>query len=111
MHLLSDSKSFLDIISRSTRTCEKGIMLDIHAARQGYLTQEISSVWFARSADNLADGLAKAKIQAELLKLLKVGKHNVKFGQWIFRSKRNGADRSANAHTEHRDQLQLILTG
>ncbi len=65
--------------------------------------QEISNVWFARSAGNLADELTTAKMQANPLKLLKVGKHNVKCGQWIFRSKCNGADRSANAHTEHRD--------
>ena len=103
MHLSSDSKSLFDIISKGSRTSEKRIMFDIHAARQGCLTQEIPNVVSVRSADNLTDGLTKAKMQAELLKLLEAGKHTVKCEQWILRSKCNDADRRANAHKEHRD--------
>ena len=33
VHLLTDSKSLFDVISKGTRTKEKRIMLDIHAAR------------------------------------------------------------------------------
>ena len=33
MHLLTDSKSLFDIISKGSRTSEKRIMLDVHAAR------------------------------------------------------------------------------
>ena len=36
MHLLNDSKSLLDIASKGTRSSEKRIMLDVHAARDAY---------------------------------------------------------------------------
>ncbi len=36
VHLLTDSKSLFDIISKGSRTSEERIMLDIHATRQSY---------------------------------------------------------------------------
>ncbi len=44
MHLLTDSKSLFDIISKGSRTNEKRIMLDTHAARHAYQNQEISNI-------------------------------------------------------------------
>ncbi len=85
MHLLTDSKSLFDIISKGTRTSEKRIMLDVHAAREGYKTREISNIGFVRSSENLADGLTKAKMQKALFKLLKSGRHSVECEQWILR--------------------------
>ena len=52
MHLLTDSKSLFDIISKGTRTSEKIIMLDICAAREGYKSREISNIGFVRSSAN-----------------------------------------------------------
>ena len=85
MHLMTDSKSLFDIISKGSRTSEKRIMLDIHAARQAYQAQEISNIGFVRSCDNLADGLTKANMQKSLLNLLKTGHHEVICEQWIIR--------------------------
>ena len=85
MHLLTDSKSLFDMISKGSRSSEKRIMLDIHAARQAYQAKEISNIGFVRSSDNLADGLTKQKMQAELFKLLQHAKHTVKCEQWIIR--------------------------
>ena len=85
MHLMTDSKSLFDIISKGSRTSEKRIMLDIHSARQAYQAQEISNIGFVRSCDNLADGLTKGKKQKALLNLLLTGAHEVKCEQWILR--------------------------
>ena len=35
LHLLTDSKSLFDIISKGSRKNEKRLMLDVHAAREG----------------------------------------------------------------------------
>ena len=64
MQLMADSKSLFDIISKGSRTSEKRITLNIHAARQAYQAQEISSIGFVRSEDNIADGLTKSKKKA-----------------------------------------------
>ena len=55
VHLLTDSKSHFDIISKGSRTSEKCIMLDVHAAREGYKAKEISNIGFVLSSQNLAD--------------------------------------------------------
>ena len=85
MHLLTDSKSLFDIISKGSRSSEKRIMLDIRAAREAYQAREISNIGFVRSSDNLGDCLTKKNMQKALLQLLKNAKHEVKFEQWIIR--------------------------
>lgn len=55
MHLLTDSKSVFDIISKGSGTSEKRVMLDVHAAPQTYCNQEISNIGFAKSTANIAD--------------------------------------------------------
>ena len=80
------SKLFFDIISRGSRTREKRIMLDIHAARQSYRNRQISKIGFVRSNDNLAHELTKQNMQPALLNLLLTGKHFVKWEQWILRA-------------------------
>lgn len=85
LQLLTDSKSLFDIISKGSRTSEKRIMLDIHAARQAYKSREISIIGSVRSSDNMADVLTKGKIQKALLELIWTGKHSVNVEQWILR--------------------------
>ena len=85
MHLMTDSKSLFDIISKGSRTSEKRVMLDIHSARQAYQAREISNIGFVRSCDNLADGMTKPKMQKALFQLLETGFHEVKCEQWIIR--------------------------
>ena len=62
-------------------------MLDIHAARHAYQSKEIFNIGCVKSADNIADGLTRAKKQAQLLSTLQEGKHDVKYEQWIIREK------------------------
>ena len=89
MHLLTDSKSLFDIISKGSRTNEKRIMVDIYSARQSYQAREISNIGFVRSENNIADGLTKPKMQSALLNLLHTGRHQVKCEQWIIRPQRH----------------------
>ena len=85
MHLLNDSKSLFEIIGKGSRTSETRIMLDVHAARQAYCNQEISNTGFVKSSANIADGLTKAKMPNNLLKLLQTGLRDVDYEQWILR--------------------------
>ena len=85
LHILTDSRSVFDIISKGSLTSEKRIIVDIHAAREAYKAQEISNIGFARSSHKLADGLAKPKVQAALYQLLTTSYHKPKVKQWIIR--------------------------
>ena len=89
MHLMTDSKSLFDIISKGSRTCEKLIMLDIHSARQAYRAFEISNIGFVSSSNNIADGLTKPKLQKELFNLLQSASHTPVCEQWILRNNVN----------------------
>ena len=85
VHLLTDSKSLFNIISKGSRTSEKRIMLDVHATREGYKSKETSNIGFVRSSENPADGLTKQKMQKSLFNVLKTGKHSINCEQWILR--------------------------
>ena len=85
MHLLTDSKSLFDIISKGSRTSEKRIMHEIHANRQAYQAHEISKIRFVRKADDIVDGLTKSKKQSVLLQVLVTRRHTINCEQWIFR--------------------------
>lgn len=79
LHLLTDSKSMIDILTQSTRTSEKRLMLKIRTARQDYQSKSISYTGFVRSDHNLADGLTKSLTQSALNDLLNRGATLVKF--------------------------------
>ena len=85
VHMLTDSRSLFNIISKGNRTNEKRIMLDIYAARKAYKALEISNIGFVRSSHSLANGLTKPKVQAALYELLKTAHHEPKVEKWIIR--------------------------
>lgn len=58
-HLLTDSKTFFDVIYKGSRTSEKRKMLDISAAREEFRDEFTSNIGFVRNSKNLADGLKK----------------------------------------------------
>ena len=66
MHLLTDSNSLFDIISKGIRRSEKRVMLDIYAAREGHKYREISNLGFVLWIAKLADGLNKEQKQRGL---------------------------------------------
>ena len=97
LHLLTDSKSLFDIISKGSRTNEKRVMLDIHAAREGYKAHDISNIGFVRSEQKTADGLTKCMKQESFRELARTGKLRTKVEQWIIR-------RPVDAHETRTDQ-------
>ena len=81
MHLLTDSKSLLDFISKGSKTSEKRITLDIHAASQVYKLHEISNIEFVRTDKFLADVLTKSNMKAMIYELFLKGRYAVKAEQ------------------------------
>ena len=71
LHLFTDSKSLFDIMSKGSHTREGRVMLDIHAAREKYISQYTSNIGFVSLNNNIAEGLTKHKIQAALLELMR----------------------------------------
>ena len=62
MHLLTDLKSLLDIIRKGSRTIEKQIMHDVHAAGQAHCNLEVSNIGFVKTSANIADSFTKTKM-------------------------------------------------
>ena len=111
LHLMTDSKSLFDIISKGSRTSEKRVTLDIHTARQAYQSREISNIGFVRSSDNLADGLTKAKMQKALFNLLQTASHRPVCEQWILRDEITNKPQISrtNEHTSHNHNKPTAL--
>ena len=70
IQLLTDSKSLFDVISKDTRTSQKRTNIEIAVAREGFKDRFISDIEFVRSTSNVADGLTKRMIQAQLCNIL-----------------------------------------
>ena len=85
VQILTDSKSFFDIVSIGSRSSENRIILDINVLQQAYKTLEIDNIDFARSSLNLFDGLTNPKVQAELYQLLAAAYYKPKTEQWIIK--------------------------
>lgn len=85
-HLLTDSKSLFDVISKGFRTSEKRMMLDIGAAREAFRDKIISDIGFVRSHLNIADGLTKPMCQSLLRDTISTRYLDVQPEQWIVRS-------------------------
>eukprot|EP00170_Pyropia_yezoensis_P002750 contig_11549_g2755 len=83
--MLTDSKQLFDVITRASHMVEKRLMIDIAAARKAYNCNEISNVGLVKSANNLANGLAKPGVCQSLDAMLRtsVGRNPVE--QWIIR--------------------------
>ena len=88
VHILTDSKIILDIISKVFRTSEKRVMFNRYAPRKANKAQEIRNIGFVRSSYKLADVLTKPKVKAALSQLLSTAYHQPMVEQWIIRDPR-----------------------
>lgn len=79
----------LNVISKDSRTSEKQNMLDIAEARQAYHDEIISDIFFARSNNNLAEGLTKPISQAAVRDAVCDSYLNVYISQLIAISKQD----------------------
>jgi len=85
--MLTDSKQMFGVMTRSSQTTEKRLMIDLAAAREACNKQETSNVGLFKSERNIADGLTKHGLCLALNEVLKTGVDTNPVQQWIFRSR------------------------
>ena len=85
--VLTDSKSLFDVITKSSTTLEKRLMIDVAAARESYANKELNDVGLIASENNPADAFTKENKTAKhmLTQVLRTGLLNHRVEQWIFR--------------------------
>ena len=83
VHLMTDSKSIFDTITKLSGVSEKRLMIDISALRQAYSTGEISNIGHVLTKYNIADSLTKRSKCALLDELLRTGKLSHPVNLWI----------------------------
>jgi hypothetical protein len=59
IHAFTDSLSLFDVITRSTSTTEKRLMIDVTAAKEAYHEGTIDIIGFVRTTFNPADAFTK----------------------------------------------------
>lgn len=84
---LTDSESLFEIITKSSSTLEKRLMIDIAAAREAYSAEVLSDFGMIRSEHNPADAFMKEapKAQQMLNNVLSTGMLNHLIEQSIHR--------------------------
>jgi len=83
--MLTDSKQMFDVITRTSHTTEKRLMIDVAAARETYNRNEMSNVGLVKSEQNVADGLTKQRLCSALDAVLRTGRDVIPVEQWIIR--------------------------
>ena len=107
MNLMTNLKSFFDIISKGSRTSEERAMLEILATRQAYQRQKISNIGFLRSEDNLADRFTKEKKQGALLQMMLDESHVKVCEHWIIRGQQVISGVHEENTTEERNEIEV----
>jgi hypothetical protein len=85
MTILTDSLSLYDVISKPTITAERGLLIDLEAAKAAYAARELEHVCFLRTQYNPADAFTKVKRCPVLEDILPRGKLDHPIEQWISR--------------------------
>ena len=83
--MLTDFKQLFDVITKSSHTTEKRLMIEVTAAREAYNRHEISNVGLVPGDGNPADGLTKPSSCQALHEIMKNGVDDTKVTQWIYR--------------------------
>lgn len=83
LHMLTDSLSLFDVLTRNHVTTEKRLMIDLKNVTNAYHSKEIDDIAFVRSEFNIADALTKTKSQEFLIKTLTKNKLEHPIDQWI----------------------------
>jgi hypothetical protein len=68
--ILTDSLSLFDVLTKSSTTSEKRLMIDLAVTREAYKKREIETIGFVRTENNPADAFTKitrCKILEEIL--------------------------------------------
>lgn len=83
LKMLTDSKCLFDVITKSSVTKEKRLLIDIAVVKDAYAKNEISQVGHVFSDQNPADAMTKiGKCQA-LNTVLETGRLSIQVNQWV----------------------------
>ena len=85
VHIMTDSLSLFDVITKATATTEKRLMIDLETVREAYRKQEIMNIGFIRTQFNPADALTKLMTSHILQHMLIHSKIEHPIEQWIER--------------------------
>jgi hypothetical protein len=83
--ILTDSKSLFDVITKSSSTFERRLMIDITAVRSAYNDQELSIVGLVRTKYNPADAFTKLGSREALNTIIQTRICNLPIDQWVIR--------------------------
>jgi hypothetical protein len=83
--ILTGSLSVFGVISKSTITAERRLLIDLDASKAAYTARELQHVGFLRTQCNLADAFTKVKRCPILEVILIHGKLDHPIEQWISR--------------------------
>lgn len=92
IQMLTDSQQLFDAISKSTRTKEKRLMIDISAAKQSFERFEISDLGLVRTGNMLADCLTKIMQPQQLMQAIETGKLEHEIEKWVIRDYKHDDD-------------------
>lgn len=70
LQIYTDAKSLFDVITKSSTTSEKRLMIDVQAAREACERYKIADIGLVRSDYNLVDCLTKVMLPKQLLQVV-----------------------------------------
>jgi hypothetical protein len=100
--ILTDSKSLFDVISKSSSTFERRLMIGITAVSNAYNDQELSDVGFVRTKYDPADAFAKLGSGEALNTIIQTGICNLPIDQWVVRGMKQCCIHSRANRVEYR---------
>lgn len=69
--MMTDSKSLFDVLTKTTMTTKKRLIIDLQTVKNAYASFEVSDVALLLSKFNIADALTKVKTNSILLNTIK----------------------------------------
>lgn len=73
LDIFTDSSSLLDVMTKSSTTTEKLLMIYISAACQTYQSRDVTAIWWIRRDHNLANSLTKFEPGDRLIHFMRHG--------------------------------------
>lgn len=90
LSMMTDSVSLFAVLTKSSTTTEKTLMIDIQTVKESYRSEELNNVAFIRFEHNMADALIKVKSHDGLTKTMINRKIEYPIEQWIIQKHLKG---------------------
>ena len=85
LKMFTDSKQLFDVITKSSSTTERRLMIDVAAVREAYHSFEISEVGLVRGSTNMADAFTNPSANKALKDFMATQLDNTPIVQWNLR--------------------------